>query len=109
MILHGELLMVSDLYGPPFLNRLANFTVGVIETDFPDIWSKTVVHSETAGSMLFIPRERNMTRLYIELHPNTTQPVAAEIANEEFVMRRAAEILHPFHIKWKSIGRHLIS
>jgi phenol 2-monooxygenase len=56
--------------------------------------------------MLSIPRERNMTRLYIELHPGTTQPIAAEVANQDFVMRRAAEILHPFHIKWKSIGRH---
>jgi phenol 2-monooxygenase (NADPH) len=81
-------------------------TLGVIETDFPDIWSKAVIHSSVAGSMLSIPRERNMTRLYIELHPGTTQPIAAEVANQDFVMRRAAEILHPYHIKWKSIGRH---
>jgi hypothetical protein len=47
-----------------------------------------------------------MTRLYIELHPGTTQPIAAEIANQDFVMRRAAEVLHPFYIKWKSIGKH---
>ena len=77
--------------------------IGVIETDFPDIWSKAVIHSETAGSMLAIPRERNMTRLYIELHPGTTQPIAADIANQDFVMQRAKEILQPFRIEWKSI------
>jgi len=45
-----------------------------------------------------------MTRLYIELHPGTTKPIASEVANQDFVMRRAVEILHPFRIKWKSIG-----
>jgi phenol 2-monooxygenase (NADPH) len=68
-----------------------------------------VVHSEKGGSVLFIPRERNMTRLYIELHPTTTEPRAAEVANEDFVMRRAAEILAPFYIKWKSIGKNPVS
>jgi len=86
-------------------------TIGVIETDFPDIWSKAVVSSERAGTVLFIPRERNMTRLYIELHPRTTDPAVAEISNQnqDFVMRRAADILQPFYIRWKSIGKHLIS
>lgn len=64
-----------------------------------------MIHSQVAGSMLAIPRERNMTRLYIELHPGTTQSIAAEVANQDFVMRRAAEILHPFQIKWKIIGK----
>ena len=41
---------------------------GIITTDFPDLWSKVVIHSETKGTILCIPRERNMTRLYIELN-----------------------------------------
>lgn len=44
-----------------------------------------------------------MTRLYIELHPGTTQPIAAEISNQDFVIRRAKEILQPFRIEWKTI------
>ncbi|KAG9538874.1 phenol 2-monooxygenase, partial [Aureobasidium melanogenum] len=47
---------------------------GVIETDFPDLWSKVVVYSEEAGNVLCIPRERNMTRLYIELRPESDEP-----------------------------------
>ncbi len=48
-----------------------------------------------------------MTRLYIELHPGTTQPIAAEIANQDFVMKRAKEILQPFQLEWKSVGMFL--
>lgn len=52
--------------------------------------------------MLIIPRERNMTRLYIELHPVGTL-TADKIENQEFVMRRAQEIIHPFKLSYKSI------
>lgn len=85
-----------------------NKSSGVIETDFPDLWSKAVISSETAGSILCIPRERNMTRLYIELHPNTA-PVSSEAATEEFVMRRAKEIISPFTLSWKTVGVSTIS
>ncbi len=36
---------------------------GELETDFPDIWSKTLVYSQEYGSILIIPRERNMTAI----------------------------------------------
>ncbi|KAL2071182.1 hypothetical protein VTL71DRAFT_12417 [Oculimacula yallundae] len=75
---------------------------GVVETDFPDIWSKTVIGSETEGSVLCVPREKNMTRLYIELHPGA-EPLTSEAATEEFVMERAKAILAPFTLSWTSI------
>jgi hypothetical protein len=65
-----------------------------------------VISSGTGGSVLCIPRERNMTRLYIELLPNAA-PVsseAPEAATKEFVMRRAKEIMSPFKLSWKSVG-----
>lgn len=77
---------------------------GVIDTDFPDLWSKAVIGSETEGSILCIPREKNMTRLYIELHPGTA-PITSESATEEFVMARAKEIMKPFKISWKTVGK----
>lgn len=76
---------------------------GVVDTDFPDIWSKVAIHSETEGSILCIPRERNMTRLYIELHPGTTSDLPQEVANEDFVIRRAQAILAPYKLSYKSI------
>jgi phenol 2-monooxygenase len=76
---------------------------GVISTDFPDIWSKVAIHSHSAGSILCIPRERNMTRLYIELHPGTIEPLDSEVASQEFVMARAKEIMAPYTLSWESV------
>lgn len=76
----------------------------MIDTDFPDLWSKAVISSETEGSILCIPREKNMTRLYIELHPGSA-PMSSEAATEEFVMERAKAIMAPFKLSWKTIGK----
>jgi phenol 2-monooxygenase len=76
---------------------------GVIETDFPDLWSKVVISSETEGTVLCIPRERNMTRLYIELHPNTAATESKEDSTQDFVTKRAKAILSPFKLSWKTV------
>jgi phenol 2-monooxygenase len=81
---------------------------GVIETDFPDLWSKVVIHSEEKGTILCIPRERNMTRLYIELNPRMSDILSSEASSQEFVMKRAQEIVAPFKLTWKSIGKFQI-
>ncbi|KAI9739658.1 MAG: hypothetical protein M1834_006376 [Cirrosporium novae-zelandiae] len=76
---------------------------GVIETDFPDIWTKCFVKSETAdGTVLCIPRERGMTRLYIEL-ASSKVGVPEPNVTEELVMERAREIFKPYHLEWKGI------
>ena len=77
---------------------------GEIETDFPDLWSKDVIHSDVAGSVLCIPREKNMTRLYIELHASDpSEKISKAIASQEYVMSRAREIMKPFKVEWKSV------
>ncbi|TLD15050.1 hypothetical protein E2P81_ATG09898 [Venturia nashicola] len=73
---------------------------GVIDTDFPDIWSKVVIQSETAGTVLCIPRERNMTRLYIELDRTLDD---SERATQDLVMKKAQTIMAPYSVKWTSI------
>ncbi|TGO56332.1 hypothetical protein BCON_0079g00260 [Botryotinia convoluta] len=72
----------------------------VIETRFPDLWSKTIVQSEK-GAILSIPRERNMTRLYIELQ-ETAEEDSKEVV-QDFVMKRAEEIFSPYKLTWKRI------
>ncbi|KAI8628548.1 FAD binding domain-containing protein [Xylariaceae sp. FL1651] len=72
---------------------------GELETDFPDIWSKTIVFSEEHGSVLIIPRERNMTRIYIEMKLSSS----AKTLGQEFVMNQAQLILTPYRIQWRSI------
>lgn len=84
---------------------------GVLDTDFPDIWSKVVVHSEELGSVLMIPRERNMTRLYIELKPGSAETTGKERHTQEFVQKRAQEIMHPYRVEWRTVewfGRYQI-
>ncbi|KAJ5257239.1 hypothetical protein N7478_013343 [Penicillium angulare] len=76
---------------------------GVIETDFPDLWSKVAVRSHKAGSILWIPRERNMTRLYVELSATDGERVDKSKATIEYVMQRARDSMHPFSLEWKSI------
>jgi phenol 2-monooxygenase (NADPH) len=78
---------------------------GVIDTDFPDIWSKVVVHSEQLGSILMIPRERNLTRLYIELKPGAEESALRERHTEEFVQKRAQQIMHPYKVHWRNVGK----
>ncbi|KAB5580551.1 FAD binding domain-containing protein [Coniochaeta sp. 2T2.1] len=82
---------------------------GELITDFPDIWSKTLVFSQEYGSILIIPRERNMTRFYIELKSGPKGDKRE--LGQEFVMRRAKQIMAPFKVDWKYIewfGRYQI-
>lgn len=94
---------------------------GVIDTDFPDIWTKSVVFSDRCGSLLIMPRERDMTRLYIEMRPDSlsaADAAALGATNPEgglvqaAIMRRAAQILAPYRIRWRSIewvGQYRVS
>lgn len=82
---------------------------GVLDTDFPDIWSKAVVHSQDIGSVLCIPRERNMTRLYVELKSETGEPLPKAQATQSFVMARARQIFKPYHLEVAQIGNVLSS
>ncbi|ROW01937.1 hypothetical protein VMCG_05572 [Cytospora schulzeri] len=87
---------------------------GEVDTNFPDIWTKTVIFSERFGSILIIPRERDMTRLYIEMRPDAnfhaanSNPALVQAA----IMSRAAQILLPYQIRWRSIewfGQYRVS
>ncbi|KAF1952795.1 FAD monooxygenase-like protein [Byssothecium circinans] len=84
---------------------------GVLDTNFPDIWSKVIIHSDKLGSILMIPRERNLTRLYIELKSNTAETTLKEQQTQEFVQKRAREIMHPYKLEWKTVewfGRYQV-
>ncbi|KNG89312.1 hypothetical protein ANOM_001632 [Aspergillus nomiae NRRL 13137] len=76
---------------------------GVIDTDFPDLWSKVAVRSDLAGSILWIPRERNMTRLYVQLSETDGERVDRSKATPEYVMQRARDAMHPFRLEWRTV------
>ncbi|RDA91738.1 hypothetical protein CP533_4755 [Ophiocordyceps camponoti-saundersi (nom. inval.)] len=82
---------------------------GELITNFPDIWSKTLVYSEEHGSILIIPRERNMTRFYIELKACATTD--RRHLGQSFVMQQARKIMAPFSVDWRYIewfGRYQV-
>lgn len=62
----------------------------------------SVIATHDKGTILCIPRERNMTRLYIELSSGTKDTSTSK-ENEELVKRQAKEIMAPFIVEWKSV------
>lgn len=77
---------------------------GELVTDFPDLWSKAVIYSHKYGNILCIPRERNMTRFYIELKSEDGESLPKEQATQEYVMERARQILQPYKLDWINVG-----
>jgi phenol 2-monooxygenase len=67
-----------------------------INTNFPDLYSKTVVHSEEAGTMIVEPRERNSTRLYVQMQTHIEDFLSKIDLSEGAVFDRVREILEPY-------------
>ncbi|KAF2202744.1 hypothetical protein GQ43DRAFT_470638 [Delitschia confertaspora ATCC 74209] len=76
---------------------------GVVRTDFPDIKMKCTIHSD-AGSIMVIPRENNMVRLYIQIASSTDPDFnPRKSATAEEVQARAQAILKPYSITWDRV------
>ncbi|GMG54549.1 unnamed protein product [Aspergillus oryzae var. brunneus] len=80
--------------------EVTNASWGVLDGE---LIRKVAVRSDQAGSILWIPRERNMTRLYVQLSETDGERVDRSKATPEYVMRRARDAMHPFRIEWKTI------
>ncbi|KAH8897808.1 hypothetical protein GQ53DRAFT_451322 [Thozetella sp. PMI_491] len=76
---------------------------GVVKTDFPDIKMKCTIHSEH-GSIMVIPREDNMVRLYIQIASSTDPDWhPRKTATEKEVQESAKRILQPYSIEWERV------
>jgi 2-polyprenyl-6-methoxyphenol hydroxylase-like FAD-dependent oxidoreductase len=76
---------------------------GVVETDFPDIKMKCTIHSEH-GSIMVIPRENNMVRLYIQIASSTDKDWnPRKTATETEVQNSAKKIFQPYKIVWERV------
>ncbi|KAF2869864.1 FAD binding domain-containing protein [Massariosphaeria phaeospora] len=76
---------------------------GVVRTNFPDIKMKCTIHSD-AGSIMVIPREDNMVRLYIQIASSTDSDWnPRKTATAEEVQQRAKNILKPYSISWDRV------
>ncbi|EAA34409.1 hypothetical protein GE21DRAFT_3088 [Neurospora crassa] len=76
---------------------------GVVKTDFPDMKMKCTIHSEH-GSIMVIPREANMVRLYIQIASSTDPDFhPRKTATEAEVQAAAKRILAPYSIEWERV------
>lgn len=76
---------------------------GVVRTDFPDIKMKCTIHSD-AGSIMVIPREDNMVRLYIQIASSTDPDFnPRKQATTEEVQEAAKRIMKPYEITWDRV------
>ncbi|GAA5892395.1 hypothetical protein JCM6882_003659 [Rhodosporidiobolus microsporus] len=75
-----------------------------VRTDFPDIMSKCLIHSKADGSIMVIPREEGLVRLYVQLQaeagPDGKQKHYGRDASEDICKERARKIFEPFKLEF---------
>ncbi len=91
----------------------ANHAWGVMDTlaltDFPDVRTKSAIHS-SSGSILLIPREGGqLFRLYVDLGevPEDDKGKVRQTSLEE-IIERAQRILHPYTLDVKNVAWHSV-
>lgn len=76
---------------------------GVVRTNFPDIKMKCTIHSDH-GSIMVIPRENNMVRLYIQIATSTDPDFnPRKTATVEEVQAAAKRIFAPYYCDWDRV------
>ncbi|KAF2262220.1 hypothetical protein CC78DRAFT_618728 [Lojkania enalia] len=85
-----------------------DFIWGVLDvipiTDFPDIRMRCAVHSAESGSLMVIPRENKLVRLYIQLtevKPDTSGRADRSRINPEMIIKAAQKILSPYKLTYE--------
>ena len=76
---------------------------GVVRTNFPDIKMKCTIHSDS-GSIMVIPRENNMVRLYIQIASSNDEDWnPRKTASVEEVQQAAIKIMKPYDLEWDRV------
>lgn len=78
-------------------------------TDFPDIRMRCAIHSANAGSVMVIPRENKLVRLYIQL--TTTEKLGEEggarvdrsTITPQTILESAQRILSPYKLSYRKL------
>jgi len=77
-------------------------------TDFPDIRMRCAIHSANAGSVMVIPRENKLVRLYIQL--TTTEKIGEggsradrSSINPQVILESAQRIMAPYKITYRKL------
>ncbi|KAA8622825.1 UbiH 2-polyprenyl-6-methoxyphenol hydroxylase [Pyrenophora tritici-repentis] len=73
-------------------------------TDFPDVRMRCAIHSASAGSMMIIPRENKMARLYIqltEIKPDASGRADRSKITPETIITAAQKIIAPYKLTYE--------
>ncbi|BFZ65156.1 hypothetical protein YB2330_006319 [Saitoella coloradoensis] len=82
---------------------------GVPITDFPDIRMRCAIHSEGSGSVMVIPRERGVVRLYIQLAEldvevdGQKKRVDRSKITADMILKAAQKIVRPYTLEMEDI------
>lgn len=99
---------VRDQLGFTLRGESTDYIWGVLDvipiTDFPDIRMRCAIHSASSGSLMVIPRENKLVRLYIQL--TTTDgsgggKVDRSKINPAVILTSAQRILHPYKLTYR--------
>ncbi|KAJ6788229.1 hypothetical protein PWT90_04373 [Aphanocladium album] len=78
-------------------------------TDFPDIRMRCAIHSADSGSIMIIPRENKLVRVYVQL--TTTEKIGDEAGSRgdrsgispEVIIAKAQKIMAPYKISYRTL------
>ncbi|KAF2661904.1 hypothetical protein K491DRAFT_686881 [Lophiostoma macrostomum CBS 122681] len=92
-----------ELHGEP-----TDFIWGVLDiipiTDFPDIRMRCAVHSAENGSLMVIPRENKLVRLYIqlkEIKPDASGRADRSQIKPDNIIKAAQKIIAPYNLTYE--------
>ncbi|KAK8172947.1 FAD binding domain-containing protein [Phyllosticta citrichinensis] len=85
-----------------------DFIWGVLDiipiTDFPDIRQRCVIHSADQGTLMVIPRERGLVRLYIQLKEIVPDAASGRADRSkitpDIIFKAAQKILSPYQLRY---------
>ncbi|KAI9719954.1 MAG: hypothetical protein M1828_005992 [Chrysothrix sp. TS-e1954] len=84
-----------------------DFIWGVLDivpiTDFPDIRMRCAIHSASSGSLMIIPREKKLTRLYIQLtevSPDASGRADRSKITPATILKAAQKIISPYKLEY---------
>ncbi|PKY09148.1 hypothetical protein P168DRAFT_308796 [Aspergillus campestris IBT 28561] len=72
-------------------------------TDFPDVRQRCAIHSANSGSVMIIPRENKLVRLYIQLQSTDVKDgakVDRSHITPEVILKSAQQIMHPYKLDY---------
>lgn len=99
---------VRNQLGYSLRGESTDYIWGVLDikpiTDFPDIRMRCAIHSASSGSLMVIPRENKLVRLYIQL--STTDKLGGAKVdrskiNPDVILASAQRILHPYKLTYQ--------